>query len=793
MIYLSAMLLYLLLTTVNLCAYSPFLNFRPPIQVNDIAIGESYVWAASQGGLIRIIPSETKGTLFFAADDFPDLQLTAIACDNDGTLWIGTKRGYLYRRSPKGYQTIYTSYVTSDTSKVWEINDIYLYKKYLIIGSSQGCSIFDTNKKNVVQNATLFGDFNSPIVYSATVYRDTLFLGCLEGVAKLNIAGDLIETQNFIDNSIWTTIKLNKEIKSLPVYNDTVVFMPEVSGVYHDSLLYGYNIEHPDGSSEHYIYHDTTEWSEFNSQVISIAVGNNGDCWFGTAEDYLFHWDGHKKKQHYVDGMTFGSITRVYVARDSRVWYTPELRKDALPWWQGIAAYYNEKWYLYREGHPKSFGKVGDGIDLIGIAEDPFGNMWFGTNGACIKKYNPSNDRWDGFYIGTGANSTFQYKKENKGMNWGKCDAIARDSSDYMWFAAWKSDSGSIICYDPSTKLPTDKEYDNSPSGTTYPPDSTYRYFFSKESDYHLKEPKFINVDAAGSIFLGSKDPDNGRVIVFRYNENPLKEGITEPVYDRSFGNVFDMYSTEDSCTWILSLQGMHHFEYSRSFTPIVRKVSASREAAGILDNLNCMEVEDFYYSTRTDEKTDITYNTTEMVVWGGTSQDGVAKIYMHKIRNSIGQTDSIGIDSVITFKEENGLVSNRVTYMDLDRSKGQLWIATREGFSRYSIGHSFVKLQDNAGMYAYPNPFIKSRHKQIVFDNCAPGSQISVYTVDGRLVAHIVDRGNNVEKTTNEWIYIWHPDGKLIPGVYFYTAKKQQIYEQQKDKGAVGKLLIIP
>jgi hypothetical protein len=159
----------------------------------------------------------------------------------------------------------------------------------------------------------------------------------------------------------------------------------------------------------------------------------------------------------------------------------------------------------------------------------------------------------------------------------------------------------------------------------------------------------------------------------------------------------------------------------------------------------------------------------------------------------SNGLIDSIGIDSISYLKESEGLISNTIQHMNMDRKNGYLWVATDEGLSRYYIGHSLKKLESNVKVSAYPNPFVLSRHSRIVFEHLASGSSISVYTVDGRLVANIVDRESNVIKTGNEWTFIWKPDRDIIPGVYFYIAKREQEYELNKRRGIVGKLLILP
>lgn len=775
------LLLLLFILTHSIFSYNPFYNYTSSIRVNGIAIGE-YVWAATNGGLMRINPSTDRVQLRSGTDNFPDLKLTALCFDTLGNLWIGTKKGYLYKITPKDRHSIYTSYYSSE----WDINDIYLFGKYLIIGSSKGCSVFDTDENKVLQNAVTFGAFNTSVVYKITVHKDTLYLGCEEGVAKLDISGGKILTSNFLDKNIWILEYTAETVKSFTVYNDSLHYMNVVSGVLYGELCYTYNIENANGTEENYVYKDTSEWLKFSSKVTSMVEDENRLCWFGTEENCLKRWNGKKITTYGVGGLTFRTINKVYVSKNGKVWCIPYVTykkidgKYIYPWWQGVAAFNNDEWTIYRPDQPSDFGKLGDGPEFLGIAEGPNGNMWFGLNGQSIKKYNPDKNRWDGYAIGVYGGSTFQFKPRNRNMGWGKCDAIARDSSGYMWFTAWTSDSGSIICYNPDIENPNTSDTSDTIG---------YRYFFPKGSPYHIEIPRQLNVDVAGNIFLGAEQKDEGRLIVFGYDEgrDPLTDGINNPILDVKLTKIWHMVSTEDTITWVASGQGLYLFKYDKSIGPLLLK------AKNVPANITCIEVESSYRYLNAPLNSNDYSEKIETVMWLGTQNEGVARVNMHQMINSNGIIDSIGIDSVSYLKESEGLISNTIKHMDMDRKNGYLWIATDEGLSRYDIGHSFKKIESNVKVSAYPNPFILSRHTRIVFENLASGSSISIYTVDGRLVANIVDREANVIKTGNEWTFIWKPDRDIIPGVYFYIAKREQEHELYKRRGIVGKLLILP
>ena len=777
------MFLLLFSFITSIFAYVPFYNYTSSIRVNDIVIGDSYVWAATKGGLMRINKNTDHVQLRTSTENFPDLNLNALCIDTEGNLWVGTKKGFLYRISPKDRHSIYTSYYSSD----WEINDIYPFKKYLIIASSKGCSVFNTDEKKVLQNAIALGGFDSPIVHKITVFKDTLFLGCEEGVAKLDVSGEKLVTSNFLDKNIWITEPTEEAVISFPVYNDTLIYKNVVSAVINNRLCYAYDIIHSNGTQENYVYKDSSMWLRFYSKVTSMVDDSEEFSWFGTEEESVKKWDGTRLKTYSTGGLTFRHINRVYIAKNNTVWCIPYVIYKKIdgeytyPWWQGVATFYNDEWTLYSPDKPSDFGSLGDGDQFLGIAEGSSGTMWFGTNGASIKKFNPENNRWDGYYIGCQNYSTFEFVYKNKKpQEWsdnkwwpGKCDAIAQDSAKYIWFTAFVCDSGSVICYDPAVERPDT---------------SGYRYFFPKDSPYHIEIPYQLNVDVTGSIFLGSST-DEGRLIVFNHNGNPLTEGINTPILDvNKLKKVWHMVSTEDSVTWIVTGEGLFHYKFHEQSGPLLVK------AENAPNNLTCIEVESnskpYFFRDGNGNPLGI---EVETILWMGTQLEGIVRVSARQVMNLNGVIDNISIDSVSYLKESDGLINNNITHMDLDKKNGYLWIATEDGLSRYNIGHSFKKLENNVNISAYPNPFVLSRHTRIVFENLAPNSSISIYTVDGRLVTNIVDKEGNVVKTGYEWNFIWKPGRDIMPGVYFYIAKREQENDLHNKRGYVGKLLILP
>ncbi len=542
---------------------SQFTNYKSAVSINDILIKNSIVWAATSGGLMKVNLLENKIELNSDVNDFYDLSLKALCVDNSDNIWIGSERGYLYCISKKGRKSVYTPYSSSG----WGISNIYLHGKYLIIGSPKGCSIFDTEKKSVIQNAV----FESNEVHSIAIIKDTLYLGCNNKVFKLDISGNKLVTSNFYDETIWIQENTNNDVLSFPIVNDSVLYLDVVSKIWNNSLYYVIDNSSPKDTIKNLVFKKVTEKDTVllfemssavqkdDNKVISIAFDDNGILWFGTKKNNLFKWDGNELRQFKLDGLTLIDINRIHLAKNGDLWMIPHVNHILTigrinfgePWWQGISRFNGKQWNLYNYYNTNNFYHLGRTSDFMGIGEDQFGNMWFGTNGTHIRKYNPNTNQWIQYYIGDKDKSTFKLFSGDSPMDWGKSSGIALDSSGYMWFTAHDSYLGSIFCFNPSVEDPSS---------------SDYRYFFpGKVSDgEHMVYPNALNVDINGNIFMGGHEQgDNGRLVVFNHNGNPLKDSVNPTLYiHEGLIHVGDMASASDKSTWIASTNGLYNFYF---------------------------------------------------------------------------------------------------------------------------------------------------------------------------------------------------------------------------------------
>jgi hypothetical protein len=765
----SFLLLFVLSLSIigSTATRSFFTNYHSTLTVSDFAVIGNRLYVASSGGL-TILDKKSGRTEFFSdIEIFPDIRLSAL-CARDGALWIGTEKGYLYRYDTDGSVKVYSSYYIYE----WDILDIKSYTDYLLIASSQGCSVFDPEKEVAIKNATKFDTLSTPIVYTLDTYNDTLFLGCEGAIATLYIGGDNIEKQNFFDQGIWNLVHTGMPVQGFKKTKKTLAPQPfpyttfKGKPVTTDSaFIYRYSEKDSskDSTLRFRVLYDGEEAYTTGSRFIALYNDDDTYCWIGTDGDYYFRWDGTGEPKHYtIEGPTISIINSIHADREGTVWFTPSIQPYKSLWYQGVGKFDGREWSIYngtwyednRYGnYTYNFGILGGNKDFRGIYEDSKGNMWFGTSGGNLKVFYKSSGLWQRFYIGAEDSSSFYMLDYTiiveDLLGWGKSDAIVQDIGGYLWIANWKNYTGCLICYPPV--------YEPDPTESD-PVDAHYRRFFPRGSEAYMENIVSLSVDHNNRIFAGS---DQGKLVIFSYSGDPLQADLTLHYVSKEneFGRVNDMARSFDNDTWIATAKGIYRYYSDEAELVIVDSV---------LRNVTCIALED-----------DTTF-------WFGTMGSGLIR-YTPPGNGRRGGA----VKKYIT--EDNGLISNMVNDLSFDRKNGYLWIATADGISRYDIGHKFNYVPDNKGIFIYPNPYSFKKHgvRQIVFENVAPHSNVYICDISGVLIEKLQPLN---QQSNFAWRFAWKPSRRIVPGTYLYitdAGKNSPVGEG--NARAVGKFLIIP
>ena len=703
-------------------------NYSSTITVNSfLTIGDT-IFAASSGGLqIHNVKSGVT-ELLSNARILPDPHLTALCQDSKGNLWIGSQKGYLYKRTPRGQFSVYSNYKLAD----WGILCLYTHGNLIVVGSNKGMSLFDPQRGIALRNATSIGDFSDPRVNTITVFKDTLFLGCEEGTAYLDGLNNVpLNSRNFYDATIWKTKKSSAPIVSFINSGDSVSSKSEPAAIFHgrtfttlDSVRYNNRREIIYRCM--WIMNNGRPQKEVTPYGKIITLYNEDDkrLWIGTDEAYYFSYNGDDNpKQHKIEGMALRRGTRIVAAPNGSVWVLPMLppHPNTAQWHHGVYRFDGTSWHIYNyHVLGEMFGYIGE-KEALGAALGQDGSLWVGTWGGNVKHIDPIKNKYGQLIVGNGDFSNINYIAFGVGgqQAWGKVDALATDSSGFLWVSVFDHNLGSLICYDPRF-TPNSKETD--------PVKAHYRHFFSEDT---LKTANIseLNVDAQNRIF--AFDEEQSRLTVFKYNGSPLVNGIEIIGTYPQIGMVSAIRSADDGTTYISATTGLRRIRAGETKLEMVDST---------LSNISSIAVQG-------------------EVLWLGTRTNGILRY------NTVDST-RMWVD------EARGLISNNVYSLSIDSKQGRLWILTEGGVSQLDAGRE-SKVTSSEPLLVFPNVFSIGRRNthstaSITFARLEPRSVVSIYTLNGVLI----DKINAVNFTANEWRAFWTPKNSLSPGTYFAVVK---------------------
>jgi ligand-binding sensor domain-containing protein len=701
--------------------FSNFTNYQSVIRVNGIVASKGKIWAASSGGLF-CIDRDNNNTQTLYSDEycFPDLNLTALAQDSKGNLWIGTKLGYLYKRPPDGACSVYDSYIGSQ----WDITDLQMYNDYVIVSSSKGLSIFDPQKGLAIRNTTATDTTRDPMVYATAVHGDSLYVGGTKSYNAVNISGNRFLDNNYLDLSIW---KSTVSEKPIVCFIDSLGrFLPKGAPSAYDGSVLFHCINSIDSF---FLYADTNMIFSIRGKITKMIVDSERNLWFGTDQNFFYCRTSTGIVQYKIPGLTFNAVVRIYTARNGNVWLLSNASDNT--WWEGISKFDGKNWHLFNQYTVDNFGPLGGagGSNFRGICEDRNGNFWFGTPGSSVKYYDVQKNQWIMYYVAGYAGDT----AIRQGGGWGAHEAVAQDSSGYMWFSnytpGFQITSGPLVCYDASNR--------QSPN---------YRRFFPEKTIHNATNITSLCVDSGGKILAAADD----RLLIVRHDGSPITDGLTVEM-DKNDMGVLDICSAPAGATWIATGKGLYRYGRSDGSLALNSTVQTA---------ITCVEAED------------------ERVLWLGTSNAGLIRYDLLK-------------DVKTVLDRSNGLVSNAVNDLSIDKKGGYLWVATAEGVSRYYLGHSDAPVAGNASIVASPNPFSKSNpnHRRIIFKHCAADARVLIYAMNGALVKQLSRESNSFitfDDNTFESTLFWVPPRNLAPGAYFFIGYPQK-------PATTKKLFIVP
>jgi len=611
---------------------------------------------------------------------------------------------------------------TSYSAAGWDIRDLCRYGAYMLVASSRGFSIFDIASGRAVRNATMIGGFKYPVVNTVRVHNGVLYLGCGEGVAYIDSFAQKLLGLNFFDQTIWSTQKTTQPVVSFVVHNNSLQAL-SAPAAYSDGA-------HLVRASDSLVYRDDSLVARLPSAVTSIGV-SGALVWLGTAQSCLYLWDGDTTVQYRVAGLTAGMVMRIQAdgsggACALTAFSRPPRWNEGILFFDGVGTWRLLNYFTTPEMGPLS---TGDPEEFGGVCRSSNGEWWFSMVSSNVRRYDPATGLWRG-YRASGLTYAGDFPLVPEGSNWGGTSyGLTQDNAGFIWVASNMNVSGCLIAYDPAF---------------VNPEPGHYRRHLPESSPYFLGSPTAFGIDARNRVWAGSSD---GRLAACSYVNSPVSEDVSVDGYSTDLGSFLAMRYTSDDTMWIATSSGLYR-----------APAGASADLAPRLDRritklLSSMEVE------------------SDSILWLGTVGDGLIRY------NPVDSTQTV-------YTEANGLVSNAVSDLSIDRERGVLWIATAKGISRLDLGHTAVPVKNNRAIAVFPNPLslANRRHFSITFEHVAPKSQMFLYDAQGILVG----KPTPLDQNPYQWSFTWTPRKGMAPGTYFFAARLDR-------KSEVGRVMIVP
>jgi ligand-binding sensor domain-containing protein len=786
------------------------------------AIGgdNSEVFVATESGLAKFNKSDLSLAYHSSSpNEFPDIYLTALAMDSDETLWIGTKEGYIYRRNSRGEMETISDLLTNSV----EINDILIYDEYLLLGTSKGIVLFDKNREAVKFVVPRFDSIIEPKINSLQIENDTLFAsyqlgdGDKGGVFAFPSFANQFETVKLRDYSSWKIVnESNFPVKS-SLYHNGIFPMAGVSSSRNgefvasgfsrgdtlgsDSTLYRLSFN---DSSASFIVVDSVK---MDSKIIFCSFSSDSSIFIGTEKDYMVEYSFSSKKaeKYRISGRVLSGVQRLLYTSKSELWTIPIIapEQDYL-WWSGVSRYKTQKFVNYSgplvDGKNGYFGELTGmtGTEVLGLSEDSSGNIWVGDNGNCLKMFDGEN--WSVVYIDPSyKNSNPPRYKRNPGESvnpynsWMKIAGMACNSMGVLW-GTFATEESNLFAYNYSS--------------------NQYSSLLKREGEHWENTARFIAIDKDDNILVS-------------FENLPTETGGLDSLL--LISNDFDPFSGSDSnlVHSALKIGGVSRI-YSLQATGVGSFLIGTPQGI-YLYSKNSSSAIKLFYSSEYDgtvrsfavERNEFVENRNRTTFWAAISGKGVVRFRVDQLFNEDGGLEDVKLvvedgethpeneySDQLSLNELNGFSSSYPIDLAFDKDNNHLWIGYEDKLSRYTIevGPAFGNIT-NKKAHFYPNPFSHKKHSEIKFTNLSRTAYIDIYTISGKLVAHLTD-GNGASAKYQQQVltsyvsqdsnaskilyqFSWKPPHSIVPGTYLVAIKNSS--DDVEDETVLKKLVILP
>jgi len=658
----------------------------------------------------NIFIGSTKGFIIFTPFDSSFIILNRIdGLLEDNVNGLAADSSYIYLFAPSGITIL-----SVDTTRLKNISTSFsniegepltglLRGDSLLLGTTQYLYIWDTDGEPFYTSWNAQSyNFRNYRINTIFCKNDTFYFGTDGGIC-------CVPHSSFSDTTEWIW---NGQTEGLPC--DTVT-----SVVFHNGALWI-------GTENGIASGDMNNWILRNTGLLSRKIKRlfSGEMLWSATDNFPHYWvDSLSEWVSVEQGLGIRRIRGICSDTNGRVW----IGIDG----DGIAFLDDTLWNTIRLPGPSSSNFSDISIDKNGdIWGVHYGGFVSEKRGKTISHFCKGSGEWEVL------NDTNELAIPGA-IRW-----VDVDNNNNKWFGIWHLGTNKDII-----KLSENGEWDSlslpvsgvvgsqfiDSKGNKWfssfsssvckllPDDSTWRVYTDEN---YLNYIAAFAEDNSGNIYFGSAQKG---LTVLRTDSSWLRIGglPSEAVFDLAFDKNGDL--------WVGTAGGI---AVVRNFVTINQYQSSS---SGLLGD----DIMDIYVDWKGNR-------------WFLVGNKGVSVLLYNNIWDSLTTGD--GLASNLIIDDLDGLA--------FDIEKGYLWIATKDGISRYETGVVADSVEiDNIGVY--PNPFIPQKHHLITFSRVPDDARIYIYSISLKRLKTI----KNVEESTHRAFWDGKDEnGKSVDsGIYIF------------------------
>lgn len=746
-----------------------------------IVATQNSVWAASEGGVLKVTPGNANLRLLNVDDGLSNNFASTVAVDPaTNQLWIGYQNAEIDIYDTSTNEVVQRIKDFFNDPEVLTVHDISFHGNEAFVATNQGLSrlIYSEDFQTwvVVDTYRAFGAWpRSTEILVSAVYDGIIFAGGNDGIAYASLSDNLVNASN------WTVIDFVADL-GIPAGTNTYSRMlKEIDGelfaiAYFQAILRwetdhferftnenrAFGMTKAAGSlyigtgSGLKVYNETTGNMDqvdpiFHPKIFDVCTFDN-QPWTAMDSNLSYFggiagFTGDDIDLYYPNTPGGDQVTQIATADDGTLWLTA--RNSIIA---GVFHLVEGIWHPYSNAnHPEAPFNASTGITSLEF--DHRGDAWVGTWGAGCFYVTQTSVGEDTVLLFNESNSALQAVLEPP-STYVVVSGFAGDPSGGLWIGNQGAFDGHSIVFIPKSWFDTPIEFRDS--------DSWVRYGWQQGLESAAEAGPMV-VDSRGRLWVESLHTGSTDLLtVLDPLGDPEDNGHQEiTVIDFNlgmddYGSVSSMELDSNGILWMGTPAGLFWLDTDLSD---LSQVEYNRVFGIIGESVNAVTVDPIGQ------------------IWVGT-EFGVSVIGRDKYSIVREYTTEEG-------RSPSPLNDNRVTTIAIDPANGDAYIGSPTGIS--VVTTPFRNFQEELGtIEVVPQPFLvgQQSNRNLTFssESLVAGAKVRIYTPSGRLVRSL----------TFETAAIDGWDGRTESGDFAASGVYMLVVTDSGGTSKVGKVAVV-